>query len=108
MSEKPIMGSIVFPPQPSVVNPLAPVWTQWRPIETAPKDGTVILLRQADDSLCGYAAAIRELKRHAVGYYKDWWVIGVPGGRSEGGGDHQFTHWMPIPPLPSSAAEDER
>jgi len=81
--------------------------TGWQPIDTAPKDGTVILLRKHEDSLCGYASKFRPLKRHAVGFFDQWWVIGVPGGHSTGGDDKQFTHWMPLPaaPLPQRDAE---
>lgn len=69
----------------------------WQPISTAPRDGTVILLRRSDDDLFGYTSATRPMKRHAVGYYKDFWISGAPGGHSQGGGDNQFTHWAPLP-----------
>ena len=69
----------------------------WQPIETAPRDGTVILLNHSFNVLCGYAKENWPHKQIAIGYYDNWWVTGVPGGHSSGGGDTQFTHWMPLP-----------
>lgn len=72
----------------------------WRPIEEAPKDGTVILLSQSEDALCGYAPEVKPWKRIAIGRFVGFWQIGVPNGHSCGGADDQFTHWMPLPPPP--------
>ena len=80
----------------------------WQPIETAPKDGTVILLHHSRNALCGYASSVRPLKAIAIGYFRGWWVTGVPGGHSEGGGDNQFTHWMPLPTPPTAAVESPK
>lgn len=74
----------------------------WQPIETAPRDGTVILLCHSFSVLCGYASSVRPQKIIAIGYYDSWWVTGVPGGHSSGGDDKQFTHWMPRPEPPAS------
>jgi hypothetical protein len=75
--------------------------TDWMPIETAPRDATVILLHRSKTDLCGYASSVRPKKAIAIGYYlKWWWVSGSPGGHREGGGDDQFTHWMPLPEPP--------
>jgi len=70
----------------------------WRDIETAPKDGTAILLAyklwpqfpsgpygevaQWDDFYCGWAGALPETQSDAA-----------------------FSHWMPLPPPPDAAKE---
>lgn len=60
---------------------------QWQPIETAPKDGTVILVSRNIES--GY-----EKRVIGTDYFKDgsWWLS-----RAE----MQPTHWMPLhnPPI---------
>ena len=71
----------------------------WQPIETAPKDGSVILLRQSSKMLIGYVSAMRPKKEVAIGYFDQRWVFGVPGGRGEGG---DFTHWAPLPEPPEA------
>ena len=71
----------------------------WRPIETVPRNGTVVLLRHAPEVLALYASAAPK-KTVAIGYFDQWWVVGTPGGSSEGGGDNQYTHWMPLPEPP--------
>ncbi len=74
---------------------------EWRPIETAPKDGTLILClypdRHGQDQL--------SLRYWAVG---DW----PSSGRTEGWSDQhrqlrktEPTHWLPLPPAPGE--EDE-
>jgi hypothetical protein len=73
----------------------------WMPIETAPKDGTVILLHLSEYSLCGYPKSIWSWKSVAVGRYDGYWQIGVPDGHASGGGDKQFTHWRPLPLHPN-------
>lgn len=84
----------------------APQEDGWQPIESAPKDGTVILLSHSFYTLCGYESKMRPLKKIAIGYYDGNWLTGVPGGHSCGGGDKQFTHWRPLP-APPSAREGE-
>jgi hypothetical protein len=58
--------------------------SEWQPISTAPKDGTVVLF------------AIRGERHPFMGRADDfwnnaWWL-------------EQATHWMPIPPPPTSPA----
>lgn len=79
----------------------------WMPIETAPKDGTVILLHRSFESLCGYGPSVRPKKVLSVGYYDIYWINGYPGGHGSGGGDDQFTHWQPLPAAPDSGQEAE-
>lgn len=73
----------------------------WQPIESVPKDGTVVLLHLSRASLCGYASVHRPMKAIGIGCFNgNYWEYGVPGGRSLGGDDNQFTHWMPRPDPP--------
>lgn len=79
--------------------------TTWRPVETAPKDGRVLLL---------YGV---QLKRRIFG--SGYWFQGVPGD-GEGWiaqafhtqpsddmrGSFTPTHWMPLPSPPSPTPED--
>ena len=74
--------------------------TGWQPIETVPRDGTVVLLHYSMNHLCGYASSVRPKKKIAVGYFDGRWVDGHPGGHGEGGGDSNYTHWMPLPAAP--------
>lgn len=103
---------------------------QWQPIETAPKDGTVILAicTNSCSGPCGYSGAEHETKlclyhAHAEGlsatddgYALVQWGGGWSDCCEDGGGympdfwfvhDSEFekvanpTHWMPLPPLPS-------
>lgn len=61
---------------------------EWQPIETAPRDGTRILLfREGWHVNC------------AVGYWRiDWHEFAPVGGECF----PQPTHWMPLPPPPST------
>lgn len=74
--------------------------SEWQPIETAPKDGTVIDLwsrrfekRSVD---CRWVVENRQLGTHCV----------MDGWKSPGMDRHtclnpaQFTHWMPLPTPP--------
>jgi hypothetical protein len=66
----------------------------WMPIETAPKDGTRVLVWIADKSYTGHAFA------------KPWFYStdGRFGGGAEGyNGDWNITHWMPLPLAPGAA-----
>lgn len=73
----------------------------WEPIETAPKDGTRILIcggtRTDSGDFCdgSYPFAGQTIAHwdhdgwnggHSEGYNENWW--------------HKPTHWMPLPPLP--------
>jgi hypothetical protein len=67
----PDVGNEILPPPPSA----------WRPIETAPKDGTPILVTNG--------------KKHAAVY---WWPMVWMG--TTNNGMKEPTHWMPLPPPP--------
>lgn len=60
----------------------------WRPIETAPKDGTIIIVYRPNGSPNGYIPQ--------VGY--DYWYKGMAWGRSNA--DTQPTLWQPLPAAP--------
>jgi len=73
---------------------------EWRPIETAPRDGTLILCFYPDR--CGQDRL--SLRYWAVG---DW----PSSGRTEGWSDQyrqirktEPTHWLPLPPAPGAEA----
>lgn len=62
---------------------------RWRPIETAPKDGTMLLVCEPG---CGYALC----------YYK-WRERGCEGLWADPGGGYMHpTHWRPLPEWPRS------
>jgi hypothetical protein len=64
--------------------------TQWQPIETAPKDGTPILVYMEESII------------EAEWKYEQWWPVVLP---SHGCGccshdNDEPTHWMPLPEPP--------
>lgn len=75
----------------------------WQPIETAPKDGTVVLLF---GTWAGEIAGVDDAKTVDIGYWRggssdydgdDWWRLST--------GDAYScwmkpTHWMPLPEPP--------
>lgn len=70
----------------------------WQPIETAPRDGTEVLVcRRYEDGHAEYAVAY---------CYEDddgWRDIGDIGWAGmQGGPDNQPTHWMPLPTPPEA------
>lgn len=60
-----------------------PAPTPWQPIETAPKDGTWVLLYD----VCDYMVV-------AVWDYDGWYDL------AEDTAHYHPTHWMPLPPKP--------
>lgn len=79
------------------------IQVEWQPIETAPKDGTVVLLF---GTFAGEISGVSDGKEMHIGYWKngrsdydgnDWWRLA--------GGDAYTcwmrpTHWMPLPEKP--------
>lgn len=66
---------------------------RWRPIETAPRDGTEIL---------GYEARLRigglmSYERESVGVTRGMWAT------TDGGYQRTPTHWMPLPAAPEES-----
>lgn len=68
--------------------------TQWQPIETAPRDGTRVLVWIAD-----------EQPGHNVAFAKVWFYDnGTVGGGAEGyNGRWNLTHWTHLPAAPKEA-----
>lgn len=80
------------------------VWgTYWRPIETAPKDGTYVLVAGRYDS--PHVAGFLPLYR---GGQRRWISVGCDGAairsQDDFGTEYQeagpLTHWMPLPDAP--------
>lgn len=64
---------------------------EWQPIETAPKDGTEIIIYCTDTKPC-MGAFVADMGWCAPARFPGSW-IDLP--------DHP-THWMPLPPPPHS------
>lgn len=89
----------------------------WRPIATAPKDGTYILVARAGEDIgCGPV--------EITNWYKieDWKWEQVPGDDPDlyrkvkgakpyhegwNNNGHRATHWMPLPPVPQTVGSDD-
>jgi hypothetical protein len=79
----------------------------WEPIETAPKDGTKILLVQDEtvgvgrweDTSCEVRELVEDTGKRQV--YE--WVLKVSGyWEAENDGLYSPTHWMPLPTPPKT------
>lgn len=81
---------------------------EWQPIETAPKDGTVILFWSTRDGVCIGRWCEQKYKRWeavdettqrlaGVDDYSDW---SANNGESVGMWSKGATHWMPLPEPP--------
>jgi hypothetical protein len=72
--------------------------TEWQPIETAPKDGTAILIWPAQSSFTGDDTISYVVRWHD---WKEAWI--------EASGEEYDTfyptHWMPLPPPPKKGDE---
>lgn len=71
----------------------------WRPIETAPKDGTVVLVwrpRESDDHVAH--AAVDHWRSYEIGG-------GGSGSWYRSRRYQQPTHWMPLPATPGGSDE---
>ena len=73
----------------SHANTLEEVGNQWQPIETAPTDGTLVLLYKPKGKYQGAFTT--------TGYFKLGWILqGLPVP------DVAPTYWMPLPELPEA------
>ncbi len=76
----------------------APTFGEWLPIETAPKDGTSILLHGSWSGEIGCDVPIAS----TVGFWSyDEWVASITDYYSVSANP---THWMPLPPPPKTTA----
>ena len=86
----------------AILTAVLPLVVGWRTIDSAPKDGTEVLLwvvhemakRCRDPIAEGYAAA-------CVGYWTDF----NTGGWVWNGLCGTITHWMPLPPSPTGSRD---
>lgn len=71
--------------------------SEWQPIKTAPKDGTIILLTGGQETLAGYWE-----QEHAPAALigRGWQVYWHPTAKVP---DRRPTHWMPLPAPPEAA-----
>ena len=79
--------------------------SEWQPIETAPKDGTPVIIWQADGHHFEHRKSWRTTpsapikyfddQRYAIGYWRPW---GGWGNRNAA--DVRPTHWRPLPNPP--------
>ncbi|MCB9902368.1 MAG: DUF551 domain-containing protein [Planctomycetes bacterium] len=74
--------------------------TEWQPIETAPRDGTDVLVFRDYSSGARYAVASFD--------GEEWRDIGDIGWAGMDGDDNQPTHWMPLPTGPLHNASPGR
>lgn len=65
------------------------MFPKWQPISTAPKDGTCILIFEADEGTAGTVRIAR------------WRDDTIPTGWA--GGEHAPSHWLPLPLPPNKS-----
>lgn len=77
---------------------------EWNPIETAPKDGTRVLITNAGDGMIVDVGCyvVPEHRASCEPPLSNWWRVG----RGTGFGMIP-THWMPLPAAPSKAKQAE-
>jgi len=73
----------------------------WQPIETAPQDGTEILVYYKTQLSNIRGCAVVSCRKDFLSYGIGWDVTAVGGYESEQDfSDEDVTHWMPLPPAP--------
>ena len=76
--------------------------TEWQPIETAPTDGTRILLARCGKTETGADLGVWWA---CAGWWSDKWKVWFDG--VEPSGLHKPTHWMHLPEAPSANQTEE-
>lgn len=71
---------------------------EWQPIDTAPKDGTELLV---------YCDVRYPEYYHAQYSYGIWRLVHVGDYASGSELEDEPTHWMPLPPAPTEASRGE-
>lgn len=72
---------------------IADLFCEWRPIETAPKDGFHILLYRPEIVFVGYYGGANSGWRHNAPGLDAIWPLP--------------THWMPLPDFPQNSKDHE-
>jgi hypothetical protein len=73
---------------------------RWLPIDSAPKDGTLVLVGELED--CGF---VLERGGSSIQFYQN--VARYEGGKWQAWGQNfQPTHWRPLPPPPAAAPSE--
>lgn len=72
----------------------------WQPIETAPRDGTDILLSLNGEVYLGHFSDTERRSHGEVTYHRQFWYLGNY--LSFGNPDPVPTHWMAIPNPPDA------
>lgn len=83
-------GIIEYAKAISALKRPAPLDGGWRPIESAPKDGTHVLIA---DEIC--VSEARYIERS-----EGWWIANTDPTDAHDGQFHNPTHWMPKPDGP--------
>lgn len=71
----------------------------WRPIETAPKDGTLVLIFAALGNPAAFEGVLLAAYGRTDDNGEDWWAL------DSGGWVKSPSHWMPLPPPPTDGAK---
>ena len=74
--------------------------SDWRPIETAPKDGTILLLTDGRDVVAGLWDA-------ADPKYRWCFLDSPPALNGMPDNRHGPTHWTPLPDPPTGDSDDQ-
>lgn len=81
--------------------------SKWQPIETVPRDGTIILITNGRSVMAAYwSLGVRVYGGAGFGINAEYaWAFldetnGLNGFKAEG--KHSPTHWMPLPEPPSN------
>lgn len=75
---------------------------EWQTIETAPKDGDVILLLDGKNVVAGYWGSAKRTFKGPSDKVFPWVILDETNGLNAmmEGGNSGPTHWMPLPPPP--------
>ena len=74
----------------------------WQPIETAPRDGTPILIFDPTKSSHDQIDGLRfDDARYAIGYWRVWKENGEWMWGNRNSAYNSPTHWMPLPDPPT-------
>jgi hypothetical protein len=74
---------------------------EWQPIETAPKDGTPIMVYGKADFSNAPHMGVREWRQWTVDYGR-WGEPNISAHDMDDWLDIQVTHWMPLPSPPAT------